>query len=72
MTLIVIPVVLGHFTATPWSACRPNRTRLGRSVECLIELSKQPQVKDVDLVVFDQGTDTSIARDACHGPAMLG
>jgi DNA invertase Pin-like site-specific DNA recombinase len=33
--------------------------RLGRSLENLIELSKQLQVKKVDLVVLDQNIDTS-------------
>lgn len=33
--------------------------RLGRSLENLIELSKQLQAKGVDLVVLDQGIDTS-------------
>jgi DNA invertase Pin-like site-specific DNA recombinase len=33
--------------------------RLGRSLENLIELSKQLQSKGVDLVVLDQGIDTS-------------
>ncbi len=35
--------------------------RLGRSLEHLIELSKQLQAKHVDLVVLDQGIDTSTA-----------
>lgn len=35
--------------------------RLGRSLEHLIELSKQLQSKGVDLVVLDQGIDTSTA-----------
>ncbi|WP_444965507.1 recombinase family protein [Sinomonas atrocyanea] len=35
--------------------------RLGRSLENLIELSKQLQAKGVDLVVLDQGIDTSTA-----------
>lgn len=35
--------------------------RLGRSLEHLIELAKQLQGKDVDLVVLDQGIDTSTA-----------
>jgi DNA invertase Pin-like site-specific DNA recombinase len=35
--------------------------RLGRSLEHLIELSKRLQVKGVDLVVLDQGIDTSAA-----------
>lgn len=35
--------------------------RLGRSLEHLIELSKQLQDKGVDLVVLDQGIDTSTA-----------
>jgi DNA invertase Pin-like site-specific DNA recombinase len=35
--------------------------RLGRSLEHLIELSKQLQAKGVDLVVLDQGIDTSTA-----------
>ena len=35
--------------------------RLGRSLEHLIELSKQLEVKGVDLVVLDQGIDTSTA-----------
>ncbi|WP_222844649.1 recombinase family protein [Saccharomonospora sp. CUA-673] len=35
--------------------------RLGRSLEHLIELSKQLQVKQVDLVVLHQGIDTSTA-----------
>ena len=35
--------------------------RLGRSLEHLIELSKQLQAKQVDLVVLDQGIDTSTA-----------
>ncbi|WP_182542750.1 recombinase family protein [Halosaccharopolyspora lacisalsi] len=35
--------------------------RLGRSLEHLIELSKQLQTKQVDLVVLDQGIDTSTA-----------
>lgn len=34
---------------------------LGRSLEHLIELSKQLQAKQVDLVVLDQGIDTSTA-----------
>ena len=35
--------------------------RLGRSLEHLIELSKQLQTRGVDLVVLDQGIDTSTA-----------
>ena len=35
--------------------------RLGRSLEHLIELSNQLQAKQVDLVVLDQGIDTSTA-----------
>lgn len=35
--------------------------RLGRSLEHLIELSKQLQERGVDLVVLDQGIDTSTA-----------
>lgn len=35
--------------------------RLGRSLENLIELSNQLQAKKVDLVVLDQGIDTSTA-----------
>jgi DNA invertase Pin-like site-specific DNA recombinase len=35
--------------------------RLGRSLENLIELSKQLQAEGVDLVVLDQGIDTSTA-----------
>jgi DNA invertase Pin-like site-specific DNA recombinase len=35
--------------------------RLGRSLEHLIELSKQLQDRSVDLVVLDQGIDTSTA-----------
>ncbi|MFL6115731.1 MAG: recombinase family protein [Catenulispora sp.] len=35
--------------------------RLGRSLDHLIELSKQLQAKGVDLVVLDQGIDTSTA-----------
>jgi DNA invertase Pin-like site-specific DNA recombinase len=35
--------------------------RLGRSLEHLIELSKQLQARSVDLVVLDQGIDTSSA-----------
>lgn len=35
--------------------------RLGRSLEHLIELSKQLQAKNIDLVVLDQGIDTSTA-----------
>ncbi|GAB2442917.1 recombinase family protein [Nocardia tengchongensis] len=35
--------------------------RLGRSLEHLIELSKTLQERGVDLVVFDQGIDTSTA-----------
>ena len=35
--------------------------RLGRSLEHLIELSRQLQAKGVDLVVLDQGIDTSTA-----------
>lgn len=35
--------------------------RLGRSLEHLIELSGQLQAKGVDLVVLDQGIDTSTA-----------
>ncbi len=35
--------------------------RVGRSLEHLIELSKQLQSKGVDLVVLDQGIDTSTA-----------
>jgi DNA invertase Pin-like site-specific DNA recombinase len=35
--------------------------RLGRSLEHLIELSKHLQAKGVDLVVLDQGIDTSTA-----------
>jgi DNA invertase Pin-like site-specific DNA recombinase len=35
--------------------------RLGRSLEHLIELSNQLQAKGVDLVVLDQGIDTSTA-----------
>ena len=35
--------------------------RLGRSLEHLIELSKQLQDRGVDLVVLDQGIDTSTA-----------
>jgi DNA invertase Pin-like site-specific DNA recombinase len=33
--------------------------RLGRSLEHLIELSRQLQEREVDLVVLDQGVDTS-------------
>jgi DNA invertase Pin-like site-specific DNA recombinase len=33
--------------------------RLGRSLENLIDVSKQLEVKSVDLVVLDQGIDTS-------------
>ncbi|MDQ0261403.1 recombinase family protein [Sinomonas atrocyanea] len=33
--------------------------RLGRSLENLIEVSKQLEAKGVDLVVLDQGIDTS-------------
>jgi DNA invertase Pin-like site-specific DNA recombinase len=36
--------------------------RLGRSLEHLIELSKDLQARGVDLVVLDQGIDTSTAR----------
>jgi DNA invertase Pin-like site-specific DNA recombinase len=35
--------------------------RLGRSLEHLIELSKDLQSRGVDLVVLDQGIDTSTA-----------
>ena len=35
--------------------------RLGRSLEHLIELSKLLQARGVDLVVLDQGIDTSTA-----------
>ena len=35
--------------------------RLGRSLEHLIDLSNQLQARDVDLVVLDQGIDTSTA-----------
>jgi len=35
--------------------------RLGRSLEHLMALSKQLQAKEVDLVVLDQGIDTSTA-----------
>jgi DNA invertase Pin-like site-specific DNA recombinase len=35
--------------------------RLGRSLEHLIELAKLLQIRDVDLVVLDQGIDTSTA-----------
>jgi len=35
--------------------------RLGRSLEHLIELSKDLQMRRVDLVVLDQGIDTSTA-----------
>ena len=35
--------------------------RLGRSLEHLIELSRQLQEREVDLVVLDQGIDTSTA-----------
>src|SRR5882757_4527639 len=35
--------------------------RLGRSLEHLIELSKQLETRGVDLVVLDQGIDTSTA-----------
>jgi hypothetical protein len=35
--------------------------RLGRSLEHLIALSKQLQEREVDLVVLDQGIDTSTA-----------
>ncbi|MGW7008912.1 recombinase family protein [Streptomyces sp. NPDC054933] len=35
--------------------------RLGRSLENLIELSKELQARGVDLVVLDQGIDTSTA-----------
>jgi DNA invertase Pin-like site-specific DNA recombinase len=35
--------------------------RLGRSLEHLIEISKQLQARGVDLVVLDQGIDTSTA-----------
>jgi len=35
--------------------------RLGRSLEHLIELSNQLQARGVDLVVLDQGIDTSTA-----------
>jgi DNA invertase Pin-like site-specific DNA recombinase len=35
--------------------------RLGRSLEHLIELSKDLQTRGVDLVVLDQGIDTSTA-----------
>src|SRR5438046_1872959 len=35
--------------------------RLGRSLEHLIELSKDLQARGVDLVVLDQGIDTSTA-----------
>ena len=35
--------------------------RLGRSLEHLIELSNQLQTKNIDLVVLDQGIDTSTA-----------
>jgi len=41
-----------------WS---PSFDRLGRSLEHLIELSKQLQDRSVDLVVLDQGIDTSTA-----------
>jgi DNA invertase Pin-like site-specific DNA recombinase len=39
--------------------------RLGRSLEHLIELSNQLQVGGVDLVVLDQGIDTSTAVGGC-------
>ena len=35
--------------------------RLGRSLEHLIALSKELQARDIDLVVLDQGIDTSTA-----------
>ncbi|MEU0815207.1 recombinase family protein [Streptomyces mirabilis] len=35
--------------------------RLGRSLEDLIELSKDLQARGVDFVVLDQGIDTSTA-----------
>ena len=41
--------------------------RLGRSLEHLIELSRQLQDRGVDLVVLDQGIDTS----TCGGPAVF-
>src|SRR4249920_1819226 len=49
--------------------------RLGRSLEHLIELSKQLQAGGVDLVVLDQGIDTSTAvgrmfRLVSPGPTM--
>jgi Resolvase, N terminal domain len=39
--------------------------RLGRSLEHLIEISKQLQARGVDLVVLDQGIDTSTAVGGC-------
>ena len=39
--------------------------RLGRSLEHLIELSKLLQARGVDLIVLDQGIDTSTALGAC-------
>lgn len=45
--------------------CRPSGSatsyRLGRSLERLIDLSKDLQTRGVDLVVLDQGIDTSAA-----------
>ena len=39
--------------------------RLGRSLEHLIALSKDLQERKVDLVVLDQGIDTSTAIGGC-------
>jgi DNA invertase Pin-like site-specific DNA recombinase len=39
--------------------------RLGRSLEHLIELAKLLQSRDVDLVVLDQGIDTSTRWGGC-------
>ena len=39
--------------------------RLGRSLDHLISLSKDLQVADVDLVVLDQGIDTSLPSGGC-------
>jgi DNA invertase Pin-like site-specific DNA recombinase len=44
--------------------------RLGRSLEHLIELSKQLQSRGVDLVVLDQGIDTSTAVAGCFSRSL--
>ncbi|MDQ2760322.1 MAG: recombinase family protein [Actinomycetota bacterium] len=45
--------------------------RLGRSLEHLIELSKLLQVRGVDLVVIDQGIDTSTPRGPQPGGGLI-